>query len=169
MLDSGLIITIIVSILLISVSYLIKGNAGIDMFDFRKHYKEVKEKPLAKPIIEGETTLIGTSYKRNVYISNRAKHVFVCGTTGSGKTVALSNFIKSGMDYDYPMLIVDGKGDIGADSLLDITQRLGNGRKIYLIDLNNPETSDKYNPFKNTSVDVIKDMLINRINRLERL
>jgi len=108
------------------------------------------------------TTYIGvTNNKKPVYLPNNAKHIFVCGTTGSGKTVALSNFIASGINNNYPMLIVDGKGDIGAGSLLDITKKLGTGRKIYVINLNNPEKSDKYNPFKNANPTVIKDMLIN--------
>jgi type IV secretory pathway TraG/TraD family ATPase VirD4 len=59
------------------------------------------------------------------------------------------------------MLIVDGKGDIGANSLLDITEKLGQKKKIYKINLTDPEKSDKYNPFRNASPTVIKDMLIN--------
>jgi len=108
------------------------------------------------------TTYLGMSgNKKPIYLPNNAKHIFVCGTTGSGKTVALSNFIKSGIDNNYSMLIMDGKGDIGANSLLDITKKLGTNRKIYVINLNDPEHSDKYNPFKNASPTVIKDMLIN--------
>ena len=59
------------------------------------------------------------------------------------------------------MLIIDGKGDIGKDSLLDIVRTLSSTRKVYVIDLNHPEASDKYNPFQNTGADIIKDMLIN--------
>jgi len=108
---------------------------------------------------------IGTN-RKDVLMPNDAKHVFVCGTTGSGKTILLSNFIKSGADYDYPMLIVDGKGDTDVGSLLELTKELcfAKGRKIYVINLNNPYSSDKYNPFKNTDTDIIKDMLINMTN-----
>ena len=96
------------------------------------------------------------------HIDNNAKHIFICGTTGSGKTVALANFIKSGLECDYPMLIVDGKGDINENSIYDIVKKLtGQQKKVYIINLNNPDTSDKYNPFKNTTPTVIKDMLIN--------
>ena len=70
---------------------------------------------------EAEATYIGkTPSRKPILAPDNAKHVFVCGTTGSGKTVALSNFIKNGIDKDFPMLIVDGKGDIGAGSILDI-------------------------------------------------
>jgi len=99
-----------------------------------------------------EGTFIGTSGRRGIYIPDNAKHVFVCGTNGSGKTVALSNFIKNAVDNDFPALIIDGKGDMGTGSLLDIVQRLNNGKKkIYVINLSDPANSDKYNPFLGAS------------------
>jgi len=113
----------------------------------------------------GEATLIGKSVNnKDVFVLSNAKHVFVCGTTGSGKTIALANFLKSGMEYNYPMLIVDGKGDTDKDSILDITKTICKNRKVYTINLNDPKNSDKYNPFKNTNTDIIKDMLINMTN-----
>ena len=68
-----------------------------------------------------QATFIGLNGRRNVYIPDNAKHVFICGTTGSGKTIALSNFILHGIQKNYPLLLVDGKGDIGAGSILEIT------------------------------------------------
>jgi len=116
-----------------------------------------------KPV--GEVTLLGQlGNKKYVFIKNDAKHIFVCGTTGSGKTVVLANFIKACAEYNYPMLIVDGKGDPDAGSMLEITKQLCSNRKKYIINLNDPKNSDKYNPFKNTNTDVIKDMLINMTN-----
>ena len=110
----------------------------------------------------GESTLIGTTTGRKpIYIPDDAKHVGVFGTTGAGKTVALANFVKSAIDKEYPLLIVDGKGDIGEGSLLDIVTRLKGTRKLYAINLTDSESSDKYNPFRNSTPTVIKDMLIN--------
>ena len=107
-------------------------------------------------------TLIGLYGRREVYIPDNAKHVFVCGTTGSGKTVALSNFIKNAIDNNLPALIVDGKGDMGEGSLLDIVQKLNHGkRKVYVISLSDPAHSDKYNPFLGASSAMATDMLIN--------
>lgn len=106
-------------------------------------------------------TFIGLAHKRPVYIPDNCKHCFVCGTTGSGKTVALSNFIKHGTDSNYPMLIIDGKGDMGNGSILEITKQFCRNKKLYVISLSNPEKSDKYNPFKNASPTMCKDMLIN--------
>lgn len=112
------------------------------------------------------STLIGTSTgRRAVYTPDNAKHVFVCGTTGSGKTVALSNYIKSAIDKDYPLLVVDGKGDVGNGSILDIIQKLNQDKKkLYVMNLTHPDQSDKYNPFKNATPTIAKDMLINMTN-----
>lgn len=107
-------------------------------------------------------TFIGLAHKRPVYIPDNCKHCFVCGTTGSGKTVALSNFIKHGIDESYPLLVVDGKGDIGNGSILEITKQFCKSKKkLYVVSLSNPELSVKYNPFRNASPTMCKDMLIN--------
>lgn len=91
------------------------------------------------------------------------KHIFVCGTTGSGKTVTLSHFIESVFTNNYPSLIVDGKGDINEGSLYDYIMKYKvkyPDKKVYVIDLNNPTTCDKYNPFYHKTPTVIKDMLM---------
>lgn len=107
------------------------------------------------------STLIGLNHRREIYIADNCKHCFVCGTTGSGKTVALSNFIKHSTDKKYPALIIDGKGDLGTGSLLEITRDFAVNQKVYVINLSDPLHSDKYNPFKNSSPTMCKDMLIN--------
>ena len=73
----------------------------------------------------------------------------------------LENFINSGVSNQYPMLIMDGKGDIGEGSILQSLQKLKQHRKVYVINLTDPKNSDKYNPFKNANATMIKDMLIN--------
>lgn len=50
---------------------------------------------------------------------------------------------------------------MGQNSILDIVQKLGTDRKIYVVNLNDPINSIKYNPFKNATPTIIKDMLIN--------
>lgn len=101
--------------------------------------------------------------RRNVYVPDNAKHVFVCGTTGSGKTVALSNFILHGIQENYPLLIIDGKGDIGAGSILEITKNFCKeyDRQLYVVNLSDPANSCPYNPFKNASSTACRDMLVN--------
>jgi len=107
-------------------------------------------------------TFIGTATgNRPVCTADNAKHIFVCGTTGSGKTVVLSNYIKRAVEMDFPALIIDGKGDTGKGSLLDIVESLQGKKKVYVINMTDPQRSDKYNPFRNTSPTMAKDMLIN--------
>ena len=107
-------------------------------------------------------TLIGYKSGFNaVYADDRAKHIFTCGTTGSGKTIALSNFIKSGVRKDYPMLVIDGKGDINDGSMIEIVKKLKGNKKLYVINMVDPINSDKYNPFMGANPTTCKDMLIN--------
>ena len=80
---------------------------------------------------------------------------------GSGKTVGLSNFIIAGIQKNYGMLIIDGKGDTGDGSIYDIVKRLKGKRKLHVINLSTPLKSDFYNPFQNATPTVAKDMLIN--------
>ena len=132
------------------------------IFNFRKELKRIKQLKADKIINTSNTTLIGTtSGKREVRTPDNAKHIFVCGTTGSGKTVALSNYIKSGIEQDYPMLIIDGKGDTGEGSIYDIVKRLKGNKRLYVINLTTPLKSDFYNPFQNATPTIAKDMLIN--------
>jgi len=107
-------------------------------------------------------TLIGyKSGSTPVYTSDLAKHIFVCGTTGSGKTVALSNFIKSAIDKDYPLLLIDGKGDINEGSMLDMVTKLKRDKKLYVINMVDVDQTDNYNPFAGANPTTVKDMLIN--------
>jgi type IV secretory pathway TraG/TraD family ATPase VirD4 len=149
------------SFLLLLIFYFLEKGKGLPRKRFFFFGKEVVEEKIVEPHAEDKVFIGLTDSKRKVGVASSAKHVFVCGTTGSGKTVALSNFIAAGFNGTYPMMILDGKGDTGQGSVLDITKRLAKDRKVYVIDLNNPEQSDKYNPFAHTSADVIKDMLIN--------
>lgn len=86
---------------------------------------------------EENATLVGLNGRKNVYVPDNAKHIFIAGTTGSGKTVALSNFIEHGIVENYPLLIIDGKGDIGEGSILEITKRFCREykKKLYIVNL----------------------------------
>ena len=136
------------------------------VFNFQKELKRVrKNNKQPKPIKQNglpEGTFIGFDGRRAIYIPDNAKHVFVPGTTGSGKTVALSNFMKRAIDKGFPSLIIDGKGDLGDGSLYDAVHKLNQGaKKVYVINLSDPENSDKYNPFLGASSAMATDMLIN--------
>lgn len=137
------------------------------IFNFWKAVKPIirpaKQKKKQVNSKSEQATFIGLNGRRNVYIPDNAKHVFICGTTGSGKTIALSNFILHGIQKNYPLLLVDGKGDIGAGSILEITKRFckEHDRKLYVVNLSDPANSCTYNPFGNASPTACKDMLIN--------
>ncbi|WP_278631226.1 type IV secretory system conjugative DNA transfer family protein [Thomasclavelia spiroformis] len=133
--------------------------------DIWKYQKEISNTKMKKQVdvINDKSTFLGLYGKKKIFINNDVKHIFICGTTGSGKTVTLSNFIESVFKYDYPSLIVDGKGDINKGSILDYINKFKKiypNKKVYVIDLNNPETCDRYNPFYQKKPTVIKDMLI---------
>lgn len=133
-----------------------------DMFDIRKDLKNIKG---AGPRQLGEAPkeiLLGTDPNgRKISVPIDTHHMYCSGTTGTGKTVLLSNIIKASIDYGCPLAGIDGKGDTGPGSMVEIIRGMKGDKKMYVIDMNNPETSDKYNPFKNTSPTVVKDMLIN--------
>lgn len=116
---------------------------------------------------DGYTT-IGVEYENlyKVKVEDNAKHIAIAGTTGAGKTVTIANFIENAMQKNYPVLSVDGKGDLNSGSLLDYMQKLSKkyNRKLYVINFVNPDDSEYYNPFKNARITEAKDMLISMNN-----
>lgn len=109
-----------------------------------------------------EETVIGFKIgKKAVTLQDKSKHIFVCGTTGTGKTVMLANFIESAINKNYPLFLIDGKGDTAEGSMLDIVERFKGDRKLYVVNMLNPSESDKYNPFRTATPTVVSDMLIN--------
>ena len=140
-----------------------REKAGITNID--KEIKKInKQNKITCDNASSDKTLLGHNQSgKKIYCDDSAKHVFVSGTTGSGKTVTIANFIKSACEKNYGLLLVDGKGDTTENSMLEITKKLCNQykRKLYIIDMNDPESSTKYNPFKNCNSTVCKDMLVN--------
>lgn len=137
-------------------------KAGIRPLD--KELDQLDPKQKAEKTNKKEATYIGNDkQKRNVYCPDTMRHCFIAGTTGSGKTVLLSNFILSAIKKGYGLLAIDGKGDVGPGSMLSITQDFCQKykRKLYVVDMNHPEQSAQYNPFKNANATAAKDMLIN--------
>lgn len=145
------------------ISY-VRQNHFLRKFSFWRLVKSMRkrEKQPTPKTDDPNCTMLGLNGRRPVYVPDNAKHVFVCGTTGSGKTVALSNFIQHGIEKEYPLVVVDGKGDIGKGSILDICQKLcgESKKKLYVVNLSTPDLSVKYNPFRNANPTMCKDMLI---------
>lgn len=139
-----------------------KGEkAGIHSLD--KEMDAITEAK-SKPVNRKESTYIGNDKQnRKIYCQDDSRHLFVVGTTGSGKTVLLSNFILSAVKKHYGLLLIDGKSDIGPGSMLSIVSEFCEKyhRKWYVIDMNHPEQSAPYNPFLGANATIAKDMLIN--------
>ena len=140
--------------LTIVIAETIRSHQLRGYFNFWRDFKMIRKRrkesiPTAEKTPPPNQTLIGFSHQKPVYIPDQCKHCFICGTTGSGKTVALSNFIRHGIQGDYPLLLVDGKGDIGNGSILEISKQFcrEHKRKLYVINLSDPAHSDPYNPF----------------------
>ena len=147
--------------LLLIIKLVHGGFKSKSIYHFKSDLKEVSKSEKSNIKNDKTEIFLGTSGKKKIYLKSNANNVYVCGTTGSGKTVTLSNFIKYGIDNNMPLLVIDGKGDTNEGSLFDIVKKLKGKKKLYVIDLNNPQKSDKYNPFSNTNYTVVKDMLIN--------
>ncbi len=132
--------------------------------------KQVKMQAKAVPVKINEMqhpkdlTLLGIDNARKIVsIPDNAKHIFLPGTTGSGKTVTISNFIQSAMQKDYGLVCIDGKGDISDSSMASMFKKFAEKyhRKYYIISLADIDNSDGYNPFYEADIQTVKDMLIN--------
>lgn len=91
------------------------------------------------------------------------KNIFIAGKNGSGKTVAISHFIKQHIENGEFTVILDGKGDVGKYSLYDIVKKLCDkyDRKLYIINQTLLDESESYNPFIGCNPTQVKDMLLN--------
>ena len=95
-----------------------------------------------------------------VFISDREanQHCFVVGTTGAGKTTTITNFAESAISRGIPLVVVDGKGDIGlAEDIRKMAERHGRQFKHF----STGGDSWRYNPFKHGGPTEVKDKLIN--------
>lgn len=159
-------IVIIIGLLFLSLFSIISwaNSSNCNIWTYKEDVQNIKNDIKKYKINKSdEITFLGHYGKKPIFIKNDVKHIFICGTTGSGKTVTISNFLETIFNYDYPALIVDGKGDTSNGSLLDYIEKykkLYPNKKVYIINLNNPKNCDKYNPFLKKEPTVIKDMLI---------
>lgn len=86
-------------------------------------------------------------------------HVFVAGSTGSGKTTTLLRFIEHFMQIGRPVIIIDGKGDFDfVKRIYEMSQK--NQRRFQFFSLNNPHSSWHYNPLSCGNPTELKDRLI---------
>ena len=107
-----------------------------------------------------DTTLIGLDPKTRTKLvlkdHSLNTHLLITGTTGSGKTVTLLNFVESFVDRALPVIFIDGKGDLElARTLKSYCQR--HARQNWMFSMAGP--SCKYNPLVGNYT-ALKDMII---------
>lgn len=90
-------------------------------------------------------------------------HLFVGGTTGSGKTTALMHYVEDSIKWNEPLYIVSGKNGADDDrSLISMTKQLAKryNRELIVISLNQREKDRKiYNPLAEMSATEVSDAL----------
>lgn len=104
-----------------------------------------------KVIDQQQIIKIGVSMDDEIiYLTDQElnQHTLVMGTTGSGKTTTLMNFLVSCCERQLPLIYVDGKGDLDlVNNFINITQKYKRRLKIFSLD---PDINDKficpYNP-----------------------
>lgn len=89
-------------------------------------------------------------------------HVFIGGTTGSGKTANIMHYIKEAFETDKFIAVIDGKGDMKEYSLYEAVKQLceKHNRPLYIINQSDIGETTAYNPFRNGTPTQIKDMLL---------
>ena len=108
-----------------------------------------------------EGTLIGIDKesRKRVQLSDKDAntHTLVLGTTGSGKTVTVLNFVESAINRQLPVIYVDGKGDYALARQV-MTYARAQGRPAYLFAMNGQ--SCVYNPMVSGGYTAKKDRII---------
>lgn len=105
-------------------------------------------------------TNIGTDrFGKNISLNDKEanEHVLVLGTTGSGKTVTISNVVESAINRGLPLIYIDGKGDY------DLGQRVceyakNNDRPAWLFGMR--DDSVAYDPLTSGGYTSKKDRII---------
>ncbi len=138
-----MLITVILALVLIFIYFYMR-------IDIRANLK-IKQIVNSKIINESQLVKIGLSMDNKlVYLTDQElnQHTLVMGTTGSGKTTTLMNFLSSCCERKLPLIYVDGKGDLDLlGNFIKITQKYNRRLKVFSLD---PDIDDKficpYNP-----------------------
>lgn len=91
-------------------------------------------------------------------------HIFVAGTTGTGKSQMLLKYIHQSIKNNEPVYIISGKRSGDKGSLLECVKTMANiyRRKLYIVSMNEEEKDRvPYNPFKEMKIIEVADALCN--------
>lgn len=87
------------------------------------------------------------------------KHVALVGTTGSGKTTTLYNFIDYALKAKQALIIIDGKGDHELAAKIRVMSKAAQ-RPFYLFSTTDHENTLAYNPFITGNATEMADKLM---------
>ncbi|OPY61663.1 MAG: AAA-like domain protein [Pelotomaculum sp. PtaU1.Bin065] len=124
---------------------------------------ERAEKKYLKTASRTDGVYLGIDWKskKQVIITRKElnQHILLCGTTGTGKTTTMMNFMEYALRAGWPLVTIDGKGDPGL--VHDIKSlAFDHRRQVQVFSLSDPDNSAHYNPIKNGGPTEIKDRLM---------
>jgi hypothetical protein len=94
-----------------------------------------------------------------------SEHILATGTTGSGKTANILQYIEKSIISGEFVAIIDGKGGLQQFDLYTVVKQLArnHGRKIRVLNQSNLDdlSAAPYNPFSGLTATQIKDFLLN--------
>lgn len=109
----------------------------------------------------GHNTILGVDRNTGETIvlsdSDANLHTLVVGTTGCGKTTALTNLMESAISRHLPLFYIDGKGDLG---LAEKLQHYAEMNQVPFYRFSMLGDSDKYNPLASGGFTAKKDRII---------
>ena len=91
-------------------------------------------------------------------------HVLTVGSTGGGKSVSVLNIVESHIDRGYPVIVLDGKGDVALGRQIkayaDICGRPGYIFHHQIDEQSDTDDSCAYNPFSTGDSSALADMVV---------
>ena len=91
-----------------------------------------------------------------------ARHLYIMGQTGTGKSTMLKTMITDCLDKNYGFTVIDPHGDLFDQILKQIPKNKKN--KVFIIDTTDPENSLKFNPLLyDENIPQAKSLVVNEI------
>lgn len=130
---------------------------GLAIFSLKKTEKEIEKELDIEPKLKRVSKELPMDFEGT-------EHVLATGTTGSGKTANILQYIERRMADNSFVAVVDGKGGMKQYDLYTVMKKLAKkyDRKLYVLnqsDLSDPNASP-YSPFEGLTATQVKDFII---------
>lgn len=132
-----------------------KGNQKISPMQLQKQLKKINSAVLTHGTVFGINQY--TAKPVMLKDSDANLHTLAIGTTGSGKTTALANFVESSIIRRWPLFYVDGKGDLAFAKSIE---QFAKARNVPFYLFSMVGESVKYNPISFGGFTSKKDRII---------